>query len=106
MRELLNHKSCGCFGTTEAHRWLASSWASIHHPHCLNYPRIRQNGQLERASGDKAMSLIVDKAQDLQSRLTNHSIGIYTSGRLFLQDYYALAIVSKAGLNTLYMYDA
>lgn len=49
------------------------------------------------------MSLIVEKAKEIQRRLTNHGIGFYTSGQLFLEDYYTLAVVGKAGLNTLHM---
>lgn len=50
------------------------------------------------------MSLIVEKTKDIQKRLTNHGIGFYTSGQLFLEEYYALALVGKGGLNTLHMY--
>jgi hypothetical protein len=52
------------------------------------------------------MSLIVDRAKDIQSRLTNHGIGFYTTGQFFLEEYYVLAMVGKAGLNTLHMYAA
>lgn len=64
---------------------------------------IRKNGKLERASWDEAMSLIVEKAKDIRERLTPHGIGFYTSGQLFLEEYYALAVLGKAGLNTLHM---
>ena len=30
-------------------------------------------------------------------------IAFYTSGQLFVEEYYALALVGKAGLNTLHM---
>lgn len=50
------------------------------------------------------MHLIVEKTKDTQKRLTNHGIGFYTSGQLFLEEYYALAMVGKAGLSTLHMY--
>ncbi|KAK5324424.1 hypothetical protein LTR98_011864, partial [Exophiala xenobiotica] len=49
------------------------------------------------------MSLIVERTRDVQRRLTNHGIGFYTTGQLFLEEYYALAVVEKAGLNTLHM---
>lgn len=49
------------------------------------------------------MDLIVSKSKELQKHLTNHSIGFYTTGQLFLEEYYALALVGKAGLNTLHM---
>ncbi|KAK7898134.1 hypothetical protein LTR80_012364, partial [Exophiala xenobiotica] len=59
-------------------------------------------GKLERASWEEAMSLIVERTRDVQRRLTNHGIGFYTTGQLFLEEYYALAVVGKAGLNTLH----
>lgn len=49
------------------------------------------------------MSLIVEKAQEIRRRLTNHGIAFYTSGQLFLEEYYALGMTGKAGLNTLHM---
>ncbi|KAK5187858.1 hypothetical protein LTR92_011850, partial [Exophiala xenobiotica] len=64
---------------------------------------IRKMGKLERASWEEAMSLIVERTRDVQRRLTNHGIGFYTTGQLFLEEYYALAVVGKAGLNTLHM---
>ncbi|CEL10262.1 Putative Nitrate reductase [Aspergillus calidoustus] len=80
-----------------------NGWVSINHPDRLKHPLIRRNGKLERASWDEAMSLIVDRAKDIQSRLTNHGIGFYTTGQFFLEEYYVLAMVGKAGLNTLHM---
>jgi anaerobic selenocysteine-containing dehydrogenase len=64
---------------------------------------IRRQGRLERASWDEAMSLIVEKTKEVQKRLTSHGIGFYTSGQLFLEEYYALAVVGKGGLHTLHM---
>lgn len=52
------------------------------------------------------MTLIVRKAKETRERLTAHGIAFYTSGQLFLEEYYALAMIGKAGLNTLHMYDA
>ena len=81
----------------------AYRWTSISHPDRLKWPLIRRNGQLERATWDEAMDLIVRRTQEIRSRLTNHGIGFYTSGQLFLEEYYVLAMVGKAGLNTLHM---
>ncbi|KAL4900417.1 hypothetical protein BDW74DRAFT_188265 [Aspergillus multicolor] len=80
-----------------------NGWVSINHPDRLKHPLIRRNGKLEKATWDEAMSLIVERAKDIQSRLTNHGIGFYTSGQLLLEEYYVLAMVGKAGLNTLHM---
>ncbi|KAL1971914.1 hypothetical protein VTN31DRAFT_2002 [Thermomyces dupontii] len=81
-----------------------NGWVSIDHPDRLRYPLIRRNGKLERASWDEAMDLIVERTREVQSRLSNHGIGFYTTGQLFLEEYYVLAMVGKAGLNTLHMY--
>lgn len=80
-----------------------SSWTSIHHEDRLTHPLIRKNGKLEQASWDEAMSLVVQKAQETRERLTSHGLAFYTSGQLFLEEYYALAMIGKAGLNTLHM---
>ena len=61
------------------------------------------NGQLLAATWDEAMDLIVAKSRALSESLTNHSIAFYTTGQLFLEEYYALALIGKAGLNTLHM---
>jgi hypothetical protein len=50
------------------------------------------------------MELIVSKSKTLAEHLTNHSIAFYTTGQLFLEEYYALALVGKGGLHTLHMY--
>ena len=80
-----------------------NSWKAINSKDRLTHPLIRRNGKLERASWDEAMDLIVSKSKELVERLTAHSIAFYTSGQLFLEEYYALAVVGKAGLQTLHM---
>jgi predicted molibdopterin-dependent oxidoreductase YjgC len=82
---------------------LRRSWVSNAHKDRLTHPLIRRNGKLERASWDEAMTLTVEKSKDIKERLTAHGIGFYTSGQLFLEEYYALAMAGKAGLNTLHM---
>ena len=76
---------------------------TIHHKDRLTHPLIRRQGSLQPATWDEAMSLIVRKTKETIDRLTAHGIAFYTSGQLFLEEYYALAMVGKAGLNTLHM---
>ncbi|KAK4122019.1 hypothetical protein N657DRAFT_576760 [Parathielavia appendiculata] len=80
-----------------------TGWKAMHSEDRITYPMVRKNGRLERVSWDEAMDLIVAKSKELQKHLTNHSIAFYTSGQLFLEEYYALAMVGKAGLHTLHM---
>lgn len=56
-----------------------------------------------KATWDEAMSLIVEKSKSIIDRLTQHGIAFYTTGQFFLEEYYALALVGKGGLNTLHM---
>ena len=79
------------------------SWVTNAHKDRLHYPLIRRNGQLERATWNEAMELVVKKTKEVQDRLTSHGIGFYTSGQLFLEEYYVLAMIGKGGLNTLHM---
>lgn len=80
-----------------------NSWKAIHSKDRLTHPLVRRNGKLERATWDEAMEIIVNKSKELIQHLTAHSIAFYTSGQLFLEEYYALALIGKAGLHTLHM---
>jgi ferredoxin-nitrate reductase len=78
-------------------------WKACGHQDRLAYPQIRRNGKLERATWDEAFKLIVEKSKKTIENLTSHGIAFYTTGQLFLEEYYVLAMVGKAGLNTLHM---
>ncbi|CEQ41357.1 SPOSA6832_03050 [Sporobolomyces salmonicolor] len=65
--------------------------------------RSKETGQLEPASWDDALNLIVKKSKELIKHYTPHSIAFYTSGQLFLEEYHTLAMIGKAGLGTLHM---
>ena len=49
------------------------------------------------------MQLIVRRTQEVQDRYTASAIGFYTSGQLFLEEYYTLGVIGKAGLGTPHM---
>jgi ferredoxin-nitrate reductase len=78
-------------------------WKSVNSSDRLAHPLIRRNGKLEQASWNEAMELIVEKSKEVIDRITKHGIAFYTTGQLFLEEYYALALIGKAGLNTLHM---
>jgi ferredoxin-nitrate reductase len=78
-------------------------WEANNSPDRLTTPLIRRNGQLEPATWDEAMTLIVDKSKELIARDTSGAIGFYTSGQLFIEDYYTLGVLGKAGLGTPHM---
>src|SRR5436305_2916428 len=78
-------------------------WEASHSPDRLTLPRIRKSGALQAASWDEAMSLIVSKSREVREKFTASAIAFYTSGQLFLEEYYTLALIGKAGLGTPHM---
>jgi ferredoxin-nitrate reductase len=80
-----------------------NGWVANHSADRLTRPQIRRNGKLEDATWEEAMELIVSKSKQIIKEHTSGAIGFYTSGQLFLEEYYALAIVGKAGLGTPHM---
>ncbi|KAL2356312.1 hypothetical protein BJ546DRAFT_1059714 [Cryomyces antarcticus] len=70
-------------------------WTSINHKDRSTDPLIRKHGKLERASWDEALDLIVEKTKEIRKRLTAHGIAIFTSGQLFLEECYVLAMKTK-----------
>lgn len=69
----------------------------------LTTPLIRRDGKLVETDWDTAMSEIVRRSQDLLAESGPLSHGFYTSGQLFLEEYYTLGVIGKAGLGTPHM---
>ena len=91
----VNH---GRLGPKGLHGWVAN-----HSPDRLTHPLIRRHGRLEPATWDQAMALIVNRSLETIERHTASAIGFYTSGQLFLEEYYTLAVIGKAGIGTPHM---
>jgi len=80
-----------------------NGWVANNSPDRLTKPLIKKNGKFEEASWDEAMDLIVQKSKEVIEKQTSQGIGFYTSGQLFLEEYYLLAMIGKAGLGTPHM---
>jgi ferredoxin-nitrate reductase len=93
-----DHVNRGRLGPKGLHGWEAN-----HSSDRLSLPLIRKEGALQPASWDEAMSLIVSKSKELRETFTASAIGFYTSGQLFLEEYYTLALIGKGGLGTPHM---
>ncbi|TFW09768.1 nitrate reductase [Oxalobacteraceae bacterium OM1] len=78
-------------------------WEANNSPDRLTRPLIRRHGKLEPASWEEAMEAIVTKARETKEKYSAGAIGFYTSGQLFLEEYYTLAVIGKAGLGTPHM---
>jgi len=79
-------------------------WQANHSPDRLTRPLVRDGGTLVETTWDEAMGRIVERSKQLLQRPGGWGrFGFYTSGQLFLEDYYALGLIGKAGLGTPHM---
>ena len=63
-------------------------------------PLVRRNGELREASWDEAMDLVAERSRELIATKGSGALGFYTSGQLFLEDYYTLALVVRGGIGS------
>jgi anaerobic selenocysteine-containing dehydrogenase len=76
------------------------SWSAIQHPDRLTQPLIRTANGLQPTTWDTAMDAIVGRTRELLDEVGPLAIGFYTSGQLFLEEYFTLSVIAKAGLGT------
>ncbi|WP_328429566.1 molybdopterin oxidoreductase family protein [Streptomyces sp. NBC_00443] len=76
------------------------AWQANHSRDRLTTPLIREGGRLVACDWDTAMDRIVDRSQQLLRERGPGSVGFYTSGQLFLEEYYTLAVIARAGIGT------
>ncbi len=88
----------GRLGPKGLHGWVAN-----HSADRLTTPLIRRKGELQPATWDEAMDLVVRRSKELIDRHTANSIAFYTSGQLYLEEYYTLAVIGKACIGTPHM---
>ncbi len=75
-------------------------WQANASPDRLVTPLVRRDGRLVACDWDTAMDLIVTRSRALLDQRGPGSIGFYTSGQLFLEEYYSLAVLARAGIGT------
>ncbi|HJQ28029.1 MAG TPA: molybdopterin-dependent oxidoreductase, partial [Rubrobacter sp.] len=78
-------------------------WQANNSEDRLERPLVRKEGELVEAGWDEAMDLIVEKSRRLLEEKGPLAFGFYTSGQLFLEEYYTLSVIGKAGLGTPHM---
>jgi len=70
----------------------------------LTRPLVRAGGELVECDWDTAMGRIVERSRELLDGPGGWGrFGFYTSGQLFLEEYYTLAVIGKAGIGTPHM---
>ncbi|MEU5784546.1 molybdopterin oxidoreductase family protein [Micromonospora lupini] len=79
-------------------------WQANNSPDRLTRPLVRDGDRLVESDWDTAMGRIVARSRDLLDGPGGWGrFGFYTSGQLFLEEYYALGVIGKAGLGTPHM---
>jgi ferredoxin-nitrate reductase len=76
------------------------AWQAINSPDRLATPLIRRNGRLEPADWDEAMGLVAGRSREILASTGPLAIAFYTSGQLFLEEYYLLAKIARGGIGT------
>nr|WP_228927284.1 nitrate reductase [Streptomyces sp. DH7] len=85
----------GRLGPKDLFGWQANASRSR-----LTRPLVRRGGRLTECDWDTAMEVIVSRSRELLEERGPGSIGFYTSGQLFLEEYYTLAVLARAGIGT------
>jgi anaerobic selenocysteine-containing dehydrogenase len=79
-------------------------WQANASPDRLTRPLVRDGDRLVEAGWDTAMGRIVDRSKELLRGPGGWGrFGFYTSGQLFLEEYYTLSVIGKAGIGTPHM---
>ncbi len=91
-QDRVNH---GRLGPKDLFAWQANASADR-----LTRPLVRQDGRLVECDWATAMDRIVARSRELLEERGPGSIGFYTTGQLFLEEYYTLAVLARAGIGT------
>lgn len=63
-------------------------WQANVSPDRLRRPLVRRRGKLRETDWDTAMDLVVRRTRELLAEQGPSAIGFYTTGQLFLEEYY------------------
>jgi anaerobic selenocysteine-containing dehydrogenase len=75
-------------------------WQANHSADRLRSPLLRRNGTLEAVDWDTAMAVVVERSKHLLQDQGPLSMAFYTSGQLFLEEYYTLSLIARGGIGT------
>jgi anaerobic selenocysteine-containing dehydrogenase len=75
-------------------------WQANHAPDRLTRPLVRRDGALVESDWDTALDLVAGRITDLVAERGPGSIGFYTTGQLFLEEYYTLGLIAHGGIGT------
>jgi anaerobic selenocysteine-containing dehydrogenase len=69
----------------------------------LTRPLVRRDGVLVETDWDTAMDLVVRRSRELLEEQGPSALAFYTSGQLFLEEYYTLAAIGHGAIGTNHM---
>ncbi|TQN35368.1 molybdopterin dinucleotide binding protein [Blastococcus colisei] len=75
-------------------------WQANHSPDRLTKPLIRRKGKLVETDWDTAMDAVAGRAKELLEEQGPSAISFYTTGQLFLEEYYTLGLIAHGGIGT------
>src|SRR4051812_21745935 len=88
----VNH---GRLGPKDLYGWQANG-----SPDRLTRPLMRRDGDLVESDWDIAMDTIVQRSRQLVEERGPSALSFYTTGQLFIEEYYTLAVIARAGIGT------
>lgn len=75
-------------------------WQANHSRDRLTTPLVRSGDRLVPCDWDTAMERIVARTRELMADQGPDALGFYTSGQLYLEEYYTLSVIAHAGIGT------
>jgi anaerobic selenocysteine-containing dehydrogenase len=75
-------------------------WQANHSGDRLTAPLVRRDGKLVETDWDTAMAAVAGRTRELLDTDGPGSVGFYTTGQLFLEEYYTLALIARGGIGT------
>ncbi|NPC42876.1 nitrate reductase [Nocardioides sp. zg-1230] len=91
-RDRVNH---GRLGPKDLYGWQANN-----SPDRLTAPLVRRDGELVETDWDTAMDAVAGRTRELLEERGPSSVAFYTSGQLFLEEYYTLGLIAHGGIGT------
>ncbi|HYG93607.1 MAG TPA: nitrate reductase [Nocardioides sp.] len=75
-------------------------WQANHSSERLSRPLVRRGGELVETDWDTAMDLVAGRTTELLEERGPSSVAFYTTGQLFLEEYYTLGLIAHGGIGT------
>jgi anaerobic selenocysteine-containing dehydrogenase len=79
------------------------AWQANASPDRLTRPLVREGGRLVETDWDTAMNRVVARTRELLEEQGPSALGFYTTGQLFLEEYYTQAAIGHGALGTNHM---